>query len=200
MKNILIALFLFIPVFVFCQSRRVCDTKYFDINLAGGKIGELIATRTTLDTITLYSIESNVDFWFIISIHVHHKTETIYHGKKLFSSISTSNTTKGDFNSSTIWKNGHYQVEVDSYKYRNSIPINEDVHFSIARLYFDEPVNTQKSLADGYGILASVNKVKSGNYEVECLGNKNRFFYDHGILIRANLYSKVKNYEVVLRK
>jgi len=200
MQFALLVVFLFIYTLVYSQPGTVRDTKYFDIKLAGLKIGELKATRTIRDTITVYSLESNVSFWLFVSIQAHHNTETVYYGEKLFSSVSSFKTTKGNFTSSTVWRGGHYQVNVDSYKYQNSDPIYETVDCSIARLYFDEPVNTRKSLADAYGILASVKKVKPGSYEVDGLGNKNKYYYEKGVFIRASMYSKVKNYEVVSQK
>ena len=200
MQFSLLVLFSLLYTFVHSQPVVTGDTKYFDIKLAGLKIGELKATRTINDTITVYTLESDVSFWLFVSVQVHHCSETVYYGEKLFSSISTSKTTKGNFTSTIVWKGGHYQVNVDSYKFQNSDPIHEAVDCSIARFYFDEPINTRKTLADGYGILASVKQVKPGTYEVDGLGNKNKYFYEQGVFKSASMHSKVKNYEVVLQK
>lgn len=188
---------LFIAAAVNGQS-GVTNVKHFDIKVAGVKIGELRATRTIKDTITAYRLESNVKIWLVVSIEVEHLTETVYHGKNLFSSVSVSRTNNGTYTSSISWKDGHYQTNVDSYKYKNSTPIYEAVQCNIARFYFDEPINIRKTLADAYGTVAPVKKVNPGNYEVEAQGNINHYLYENGSFVKASLYSKVR-YEVIAR-
>lgn len=73
-----------------CQTDSRNEIRYFDIRFAGIKIGELTATRTARDSITLYSLESVVNLWLAMPIEMHHHIETEYRGKKLFSSISNS--------------------------------------------------------------------------------------------------------------
>lgn len=192
---LLLALLAFITQ---AQSSGISNTKYFDIKIAGVKIGELKATRTIKDTITAYRLESNVKVWLVISVEMEHLTETVYHGAKLFSSTSVSRTNSGTYTSYVTWKDGYYQTLVDSYKYNNSAPIYEVVEFNIARFYFDEPVTIRKTLADSYGTLATIKKVNPGDYEVESHGNVNQYSYKNGSLVSASLFSRIR-YEVVAR-
>lgn len=176
----------------------VTNVKHFDIKVAGVKIGDMKATRTVTDTITAYRLESKVKVWLVVSVEMEHLTETVYHGKKLFSSVSVSRTNNGTYTSTITWKDGYYQTLVDSYKYNNSAPIYEVVEFNIARLYFDEPVTIRKTLADSYGTLATIKKVNPGDYEVESHGNTNQYRYKNGSLVSASLFSRIR-YEVVAR-
>lgn len=198
MKTYLVIVFLFLVTHGHGQPGSMSNTKYFDIKWAGVKIGELKATRTIKDSITWYWLESNVKLWLVVSIEMQHRIETVYHGNRLFSSNSVSKTNNGTFTSSVAWKNGHYQTNVDSYKYKNSNPIHETLECSIARFYFDEPVNINKTLADAYGTLASVKRVSPGDYEVDSQGNISKYLYENGIFVRASIYSNVR-YEVVAR-
>lgn len=174
----------------------VTNVKHFDIKVAGVKIGDMKATRTVNDTITTYRLESKVKVWLVVSIEMEHLTETVYHGKYLYSSVSVSRTNNETYTSSVTWKDGHYQTQVDSYKYKNSTPITELVQCSIARFYFDEPVNIRKTLADAHGILANIKKVDPGYYEVDSQGNINQYLYKNGSFVKASLHSKVR-YEVI---
>jgi hypothetical protein len=180
------------------QPGSVTSIKYFDIRLAGVKIGELKATRTVKDTITAYRLESKVKVWLVVSVEMEHLTETVYHGEKLFTSTSVSRTNSGTYTSSITLKDGYYQTQVDSYKYKNSTPIYEMVECNIARFYFDEPVTIRKTLADSYGTLATIKKVNPGDYEVDSHGNVNQYRYKNGSLVSASLFSKIR-YEVVAR-
>jgi hypothetical protein len=191
-----------VMLFLLCvtlgHSQPGSNTKYFDIKWAGVKIGELKATRTIKDSITWYWLESNVKLWLVVSIEMQHRLETVYHGKRLFSSNSVSRTNNGTYTSSVAWKNGYYQTNVDSYKYKNSNPIHETLECNVARFYFDEPVNIDKTLADAYGTLASVKRVNPGNYEVDSQGTINKYQYENGTFVRASIYSNIR-YEVVAR-
>ena len=180
------------------QSASTTNTKHFDIKIAGVKIGELKAIRTISDTVTTYHLQSKVKMWLVVSIAMEHKIETVYHGKNLFSSVSVSNTNNGTYTSTITWKNGLYQTQVDSYRYKNSTPIYERIECNIARFYFEEPVNIRKTLADSFGTMASITEVSPGNYEVDSHGNVNRYHYKDGLLISASLFSKVR-YEVLAR-
>jgi hypothetical protein len=198
MKTYLVIVFLFLVTHGHSQSGSTANTKYFDIKWAGVKIGELKATRIIKDSITWYGLESNVKVWLVVSIEMLHRIETVYHGKRLFSSNSVSKTNRGTYTSSVAWKNGHYQTNVDSYKYKNTSPIHEKLECSIARFYFDEPVNINKTLADAYGTLASVKRVNPGDYEVDSQGSISKYQYKDGSFVRASI-SNVVRYDVVVR-
>jgi hypothetical protein len=189
-------------VFLMIAARNVtgAEIKVFDIKLAGIKIGELTAQREVKDSFVYYSLESKVSFWFFSTIKVHHQNNSVYCRGRLVSSQSTSSTNKGNFSSSIVWNKTYYAVKVSSYKYENEAPIHKHIHFNIARFYFDAPEDVTEVLADGYGVLSSVKKKDASTFEADVLGNKNKYYYDKGLLISATMHSKIKNYEIVLRK
>lgn len=198
MRYLHVLLLNLLTLFAHAQSAGTTNTRYFDIRIAGVKVGELKATRTITDTVTFYRLESKVKVWLVVSVEMDHKIETVYHGKHLFSSVSVSGTNNGKYTSTIKWKDGYYQIQVDSYQYTNSTPIYELVECNIVRFYFDEPVDIQKTLADSYGTLAVIKKVSPGNYEVESHGSVNHYYYKDGSFIRGSLFSKVR-YEVIAR-
>jgi hypothetical protein len=198
MRFTIYPILIFLVSYAHAQSGSTSNIKYFDIRLAGVKIGELKATRTIKDSVTAYRLESKVKVWLVVSIEMEHQTETVYHGKNLVSSVSVSRANNGTYTSSIAWKDDHYQTQVDSYKYKNSTPIYERIDCNIARFYFDEPVNIRKTLADSYGTLATIKKVNPGNYEVKSHGNINQYRYENGAFVSASLYSRIR-YEVIER-
>ena len=198
MRHTLFLLPFFFISAVQAEPASSTHTKYFDIKVAGVKIGELKATRTICDTITTYRLESKVKVWVIVSVELEHHIESVYHSKHLYSSVSVSKTNKGTYTSAITWKGRYYEIQVDSYKYNNTNPIHELIECNIARFYFDEPVNVPKTLADSHGTLATISNVKPGAYEVELHGNVNRYYYNHGRFMGASLYSTVR-YEVIER-
>lgn len=194
-RLITLSLILLFPNNVAGQAVKSSEYK---IRLTGMEIGTLTATQRVEDSTTTFSMNSTVDFWLIVSVNVKHMNTSIFKKNQLISSVSTSTTSKGNFMSSIVWKNNGYTVNVDAYEYVNSEPINKVIYANVSSLYFKEPLQVKELLADGFGKLCPVKKLGEGVYEVDVLGNKNTYYYESGVLVRANMYSKFKNYEIVL--
>lgn len=183
----------------FSQKSLVEDVRYFDIKLAGVRIGEMKATKKKLDTTTYYTLDSKVKFWLFVTINVEHKTQALYNKDRLIYSKSTSVTSKGNFTSNIVWNRDKYDVDVKGYEYTNKKSINKHIQHNAVMLYFEEPKTIKETLLDGYGLMTSVIKSKPELYQVAVLGNNNSFKYKGGKLVQANMYSKFKNYVVVAR-
>ncbi|MBX2945018.1 MAG: hypothetical protein KF725_04230 [Cyclobacteriaceae bacterium] len=186
---------LFSAVWVYANT----EVKHFSIELAGLKIGELTATRKTIDTLTHYYIESKVSFWLFMKVNVHHVQTAVYHRNKLLSSTVKTRSNRGDFSSSVIWDNRQYVVKVDMYKYKHDGVIGSPINFNVMRFFFDEPTHVSSVLADGNGLMAPVAFVKKSYYEVNVRGERNKYFFKEGKLQRAVMDNSIKNYEIVLR-
>jgi hypothetical protein len=185
--------------YVFSQDKPIEETKYFDIKLAGLTIGEMKVTKKLEDTITYYTLDSKVKFWFFVTIQVEHKTQVLYQNNKLIYSKSTSVSNNGNFTSDIVWNKDKYDVNVNSYDYTNKNSIDKAIEHNVVTLYFNEPKTVKKILLDGFGLMTDVTTSKAGLYQIDVLGNKNSFEYKDGKLIQANMYSKFKNYNVVAR-
>jgi len=191
---------LYILIFWTYSGYSADEVKRFDIVLAGIKIGELTATRKTIDTLTHYYVESKVSFWLLVKVNVHHIQTAVYHADRLLSSTVKTRSNRGDFSSSVIWNKQQYNVKVDMYKYKHDGVLDSPINFNVMRFFFDEPKNKNAVLADGYGLMAPVSFLKNSYYEVDVRGERNRYFFSEGKLQRAIMDSSIKNYEIVLRK
>ncbi|MEQ8363419.1 MAG: DUF6134 family protein [Cyclobacteriaceae bacterium] len=198
MNSRIIALLLIIGCFSQISARDNL-TRNFDIRLAGFKIGELTAHQTKVnDSTTNYNLTSKVSFWLFFQVNVDYAyTSTFLHGQLISSEVKTV-TNKGNFISTSKWEKDHYKVEVDAYDYKKDTVLMEPITFNIAKLYFEEPQKGDKIFADGYGILSLAETIDEKSYLVEVLGNKNKYYFEDGLLIRASMDSPIKNYEVQL--
>ncbi|GAB1445911.1 MAG: hypothetical protein KF860_00075 [Cyclobacteriaceae bacterium] len=174
-------------------------TRYFDIRIAGFKIGELTAHQEKVnDSITNYNLTSKVSFWLFFRVNVDYSyISTFLNGQLIASEIKTVSN-KGNFTSSSKWEKDHYKVEVDAYEYKKDTILIALITFNIAKLYFEQPVKGTKIYADGYGILSQAEMVDEEGYLVEVMGNKNKYYFKDGLLVRASMDSPIKNYEVLL--
>lgn len=191
--------FIVIAFFIF-QSGMVLgqeEVKY-DISVAGISIGEMTAVKKKVGQKTYYDIKSEVSFWFFGKINLDYLVKAEYLEKQLIMADAQSKTNRGDFRTLIQWDKDHYNVDAKNYKYENNKPIGKPLYFSSAVFFFEEPLNTREFMAEGYGLVATIKKVKD-YYEADVNGNKNKYYYVNGILDKAVMYSPIKNY-VVKRK
>jgi hypothetical protein len=196
MKKLGIFLFLIGGLSLAGKAQPKEEVRKFMVSLAGIDIGEMQATRARVDTITRYTLISKVSFWLFIRIHVEHKIVSEYHRDVLVSTVSTSKSNKGNFISTITRSNDHYIVKAVSHKYQLDTIIKRPIKFNVARMYFDKPSGVKEILADTYGVLAPVQYTERDILITDVLGNKNKFYFQNNDLMRAIMYSTVKNYEI----
>ena len=172
----------------------------FEVSVAGFNIGEMTAKKSIQGANSTYEINSNVGFWFFGTVSVDFKIRSQYEGKLLTAATATTKSNKGDFHSNVKWiaDKGEYKINATSYKYKLDTVVNRPFHFSSVKLYFEEPKQQNEFMAENFGLPSPIRKVND-YYEVNVNGNKNRFFYSDGKLVKAIMQSPIKNY-VITRK
>ncbi|MCC5936080.1 MAG: hypothetical protein JJU34_02250 [Lunatimonas sp.] len=191
-------LFLIFQVFLFSASSAQ-EVHRYDITVAGFTIGEMEAKKWDARDTTYFQLTSKVSFWLFGQINIDYLTEVNYFGERFISSRVESTTNRGDF-LSRVWLDGEvYQVDAKSYKYELRDEISEEVTYSAVRLFFEEPRETDRMLAENYGVFGEVFRVDKGGYESLANGNKNRYEYTEGKLQRAVMQSPIKNYVIKRR-
>lgn len=174
-------------------------TLHYDIRIAGFKIGALTAHQEKVnDSITIYNLTSKVSFWLFFRVNVDYSYfSTFLNGQLIASEIKTV-TNRGNYTSTSKWEKDHYKVKVDAYEYKKDTILIAPITFNIAKLYFEEPTIGAIIYADGYGTFSTAESEDEKSYLVEVLGNKNKYYFKDGLLVRASMDSPIKNYEVQL--
>lgn len=170
----------------------------YDISVAGISIGEMTAVKRKSGQKTFYDVKSEVSFWFFGKINLEYFVKTEYLDKQLMYADTQSKTNRGDFRTLVQWDKDHYKVDSKNYKYENNNPIRKPLYCSSSVFFFEEPTVIREFLAEGYGLVSPIKKVKE-YYEVDVNGNKNKYYYVDGVLDKAVMYSPIKNY-VIKRK
>jgi len=175
------------------------EKREYDITAAGIRIGEMTATRERIENQTWYTLHSEVSFWFFVRVKVVYSVKSLYQNNQLIKSTVDTHSNRGDFKSTVTWNEDHYDVRVEGYKYTNEVPLKEPISYSSARIYFDYPYSVSNILADNYGIMVPVDKTEKGVLTVTVQGNKNRFYFESGRIIRAVMHHPIKNFEIRLK-
>jgi len=175
------------------------EKREYDITAAGIRIGEMTATRERIENQTWYTLHSEVSFWFFVRVKVVYSVKSLYQNNQLIKSTVDTHSNRGDFKSTVTWNEDHYDVRVEGYKYTNEVPLKEPISYSSARIYFDYPYSVSNILADNYGIMVPVDKTEKDVLTVTVQGNKNRFYFESGRIIRAVMHHPIKNFEIRLK-
>ena len=170
----------------------------YSIEVAGIKIGNLYTSKVIKGDLTFYYFESKVSIWLFMRITVTHEMVCVYNKNVLQTVDIHSFVNNEKYHSKIEWQNDHYNVDVKTYKYNNDSPIKDAIHFSVVKLFFEEPLEQKTILADNYGIMAPVTLLKPNVYQVQVIDKKNKYTYSNGALIKAEMESAIKNF--VIRK
>lgn len=189
----IILIFTISPFMAIGQEKRE-----FDITVAGISIGDMTTSKTINDDMTFYNVKSKVSFWFFGWISLDYTMDSEYKGTQLMKVNGTYNTSRGEFATTIAWQDDHYKVDTRSYKFENNRPVRKPLYHSSALFFFEEPYGVNESMADNFGLVSPIQKVKN-YYELDVAGDKNKYYYVDGMLDRAIMYSPIKNY-VIKRK
>lgn len=193
----------FLPVMFFCLISLACfadgtEKGKYTIEVAGINIGTLYTSKVTKGDLTFYYFESNVSVWLFMQITVTHEMACVYN-KNLLQTVDIHSFVNNEKYYSRIeWQNDHYKVDVKTYKYTNDKPLKDEIHFSVVKLFFEEPSEQKAVLADNYGVMAPVTVLKPNVYQVQVLDKKNKYTYKDGALVKAEMEGVIKNF--VIRK
>jgi hypothetical protein len=175
------------------------EKREYDITAAGIRIGEMTATRERIENQTWYTLHSEVSFWFFVRVKVVYSVKSVYQNNQLITTTVDTHSNKGDFKSTVTWNKDHYDVRVEGYKYKNEVSIKAPISYSSARIYFEYPHSVSSILADNYGLMVPVDKNEKDVLTVTVQGNKNRFYFEGGKIIRAVMHHPIKNFEIRLK-
>jgi hypothetical protein len=181
-------------------SQNFSNVRNYEITVLGFKIGEMTANRSKSSDSTLYEVKSNVSFWFFGKVNVDFRLDSRFANNQIVWTRSFSKSNKGDFQSEVKWNGRHYEVDASTYRFENSNPIYDPVSLSSVMLFFHEPKSNQDFLGEVFGLVTKVKRISEGTYEVSMNGNTNRYYYENGIMVKAEMQSSIKNYLIKLVK
>lgn len=178
------------------NSQAQSTIQKFEILVAGFKIGDVIAEEVKKGETTEYHVNSKASFWFFGRIEVGFILRNTYKKDLLKDVKANSKTTKGNYQSTIIWNNDHYDVNAATYKFENTKSIPDPLYNSSGKFYFHEPKDGDRMLADTYGLVSRVTEKSDGVYEIDINGYKNQYHYVGGKLDKIVVHHPVKNFVV----
>ena len=195
-----LALLLLVLAFSFQsgKAQNLATERNYEITVLGFSIGEMTANRSTVRDTTIYQVSSEVSFWFFGKVNVDFSVDTRLKNKQIVTTESFSSSNKGDFESTIKWNGDYYEVDAATYKFENTKPIEKPLYLSSVMLFFHEPKEGEDFLGEVFGLVSKVKKIENNGYEVNINGNTNRYYYENGVMVLAEMESPIKNYLIKL--
>lgn len=206
MKQIIVSNFLktvfFVSLFFgLCGIANATETtRYYDIKVAGFTIGEVKATRVIDGARTEYEVNSLVSLWFFGTLRIEFTINSIYENGQFISSRTVSKSNRGEFLSVLNWDGEKYIVDANSYNFSNQDTLFNPIYFSTVLMFFEEPEGSEEFLSENYGLTSPMNRIDNEVIEVQIDGNNNKYFFENGELVKANMQSPIKNYVLKRRE
>jgi len=174
--------------------------RYYDITVAGFTIGEVKATRLIDGDRTEYLVNSLVSLWFFGTLKVEFTIHSTYENGQFISSRTVSKSNRGEFLSVLDWDGEKYIVDANSYKFTNQDTLQNPIFFSTVLMFFEEPKGTEEFLSENYGLTSPMKRLENEIIEVQIDGNRNKYYFEKGELVKANMQSPIKNYVLKRRE
>ena len=170
----------------------------YDIIKQKEVIGSLTATKKHLSEGFSITIDSRSSISILIDFNVNVYQFNKYHDGKLIDAlfIQSLNGRKKVHNTVQWGLNG-YSIEKDGRK----ISLNNDINYSVASMYFEEPVSIQKVFSENQLTVLSLHKVSNHCYEMQLPDGKTNYYsYRDGMLVHARLSTRFTTVELILKE
>ncbi len=198
MTRLIFILYLFFNLTAF--SQETVETKKYAIEVAGLKVGEMHASKHQMgQNVVNYTVKSYVKINLLVFIvKINYEVKSQFDKNRLIFSEAKVNSNKGDFFTSTVFKNGHYEIKSKQEKKEFENVLNSDISWTSSRLFFDEPTHNQKFFAEYYALFNNIKKNKDGTFTCQIGNNNDMYVYEKNRLLKVIKKNPIKNIELRL--
>lgn len=154
------------------------QTVHYNVVKGSKKLGDMTVKRMISDNQINYEIESKVTFRILFSFTVDYESTSEYKYGQLIKEFTHNKLNGSTQKKSTIWFDGkNYTLDLNGS--RSSI--YDDIKYSVAAIYFEEPKDGQKVFSPQFGDYLTFHKVNEHQYEMESPDGINLYTYTNGI-------------------
>lgn len=166
--------------------------------MAGMKVGEMHAIKyINGKDVVKYHVKSDIKVNLLVyTLKIKYDVMSQFEKNLLIFSEAKVKSNKGNFLTTTILKNGKYEIKSKQEKKEFEKVITSDITWSSSRLFFDEPGDNQSFYAEYYAIFNKVKKNKDGSFTCQIEKNIDKYVYENQKLVRVIKKNPIKNIEL----
>ncbi|MDB5273893.1 MAG: hypothetical protein JWO58_2260 [Chitinophagaceae bacterium] len=163
------------------SSRPIVEVQYhtYDIFVAENNIGKVTASKNVNGSMTTYSVQTNLSFKLLETYDVNYQLSSTYKNNYLVES-ALKNMVNGSLqdNVHIKWDGTQYTGQAN----QKNILIKEKINQSIAKLYFQEPVDVKRVFSEKYMSFENITTDTPGDYVLHLGdGNKSHYIYNNKV-------------------
>jgi hypothetical protein len=174
----------------------VIETRHYVIEVAGVRVGSMTATRQQQpNEQQVFTLTSDVKVNFLVyKLTVFYKVINQMKAGKLLLSTVEAHTNKGDFRTQTTWKNNQYEILADQYKHHLATTETRPIQYTVANLFFIEPVGQPRAYAEYFGDYFTLTRTAPGHYTAQRADRTDEYIYENGELTTIIKKNPLKNF------
>ncbi len=178
------------------QAPDSTQTRQFIIDIAGIKVGTMTATRQPKGNQTvLYTIITDVSVNLVVyKVKVYYKLVSLMQQGKLIRSTADAQTNRGRFTTRTEWKNDHYEIVADQYKYTRKVTETRPITYILSNVYFGEPIGRSRIYSEYFGDFFTFKSPAKGVYKAQLNDREDEYEYEGGQLMKIIKKNSLKNF------
>lgn len=175
------------------------QTNTYDIISKKDTLGILKVSKSKVEENAIYNYQVDMKVKLLVNIHMKYTIEAIYNENQLiYASVANVINGKPHHSSGIKWLDSYYLINTKNNKQQK---VAEKIDYSGIRLFFDEPFNIKKVFSEYTGLYGMIKNTQAGTYVLTLPnGKKNKYFYNNGELVKANIHNSLIQFDLVLRK
>ncbi|WP_018620673.1 DUF6134 family protein [Spirosoma luteum] len=184
------------PLVGLAQVPDSTQIRRFIIDIAGIKVGTMTAVRQPKGNQTVqYTIISDVSVNLLVyKVKVYYKMVSLMQQGKLLRSIVEAQTNKGNFLTRTEWKNDHYDIVAEQYKYSRKTTETRPITYILSNVYFGEPVGRSRIYSEYFGDYFAFSSPTKGAYTARLSDREDEYEYEGGQLVKIIKKNSLRNF------
>ncbi len=169
----------------------------YHVKVNNKTIGLLNVQRIRQNDIIYYLIKGSAQYHCIFRFDMEVVLENVYQNGRLVKAMSQESLNTKERNYVCIHAEGHHYFMTT----RNDKKVlsAEDIHHSLALLFFTEPANLTKVFSERLGQFVPVRQVTSQTYELLMPdGKKHYYTYQHGRCVKVDINYSLTSFSFVI--
>ena len=155
---------------------------------------------TVKRTLTEYTEEiqfnSDVTFRLLFAFnHQYTQYEKFVNGRLNWGKAVSTLSGRVQKDSRITSKNQEYRLTLDGV----TVPISEQIEYSVSQIYFTEPMDGQKVFSQQFGQFLSFKKVDEHKYQLVSPDGDNYYTYMNGICVNVRVERDFANFDFVMQ-
>lgn len=190
----------FLPLIIALSSWcPITELQYlrYDIFVGDNKIGEVVASKNSKGILTTYSVQTNLSFKILETYDVNYQLSSSYKNNYLIES-ALKNIVNGKLEDDVHikWDGVQYTGQAN----KKTIRLKERIKYSIAKLYFHEPIGLERIFSEKYTAFQKL-KAEANEYVLHLGdGNKSHYKYSNGICTEVTSTKSFFKIQIKLRR